>query len=92
MGMGKAILLKSFLQHPCFSSKNHSELGVVRMHEFETCEILLLRGSDSSTESCGLQPKIPALIGNRADSAKTRDHLQWQNFQHNKLTHPQIVT
>jgi phage regulator Rha-like protein len=31
-------------------------------------------------------------MGNRADPAKTRDHLQWQSFQQNKLTHPQIVT
>src|SRR5437867_6994738 len=60
--MGKEILLKDFLKQPRFSSQNPSEFGVVRMHEYETCEIPLLRSSDST-----IRPSAPAMCSVQAN-------------------------
>jgi hypothetical protein len=59
--MGKEILLKNFVKQPLFPSKNRSEFGVVRMHEFKTCEIPLLRRSDSTIRPLDLGSWIDGL-------------------------------
>src|SRR3989338_7161285 len=48
LGLGKEILLNIFGKQPFFPSKNRSESGIIRMYEYKTCEIPLLRCPDST--------------------------------------------